>query len=74
MVASKVDLAHLRKVSANEANALAYEWRCLCVETLTKTRQKIEEVYTMLMRQIRDKKLNKKKKVALIKDLVLFFK
>lgn len=51
-----MDLAHLRKVSANGANFLANECYCLYAETLAKTRQKIEEVYAMLMRQIRDKK------------------
>ncbi|KAI8973836.1 small GTPase superfamily [Mycotypha africana] len=56
LVGNKVDLAHLRKVSAADAKALASEWRCSYVETSAKTRQNVEEVYTMLMRQIQDRK------------------
>ncbi|CAO3650636.1 unnamed protein product [Cunninghamella blakesleeana] len=57
LVGNKVDLAHLRKVSSSEASALAQEWNCQYVETSAKTRQNVEQVYTMLMRQIRDRKL-----------------
>jgi Ras-related protein Ral-A len=46
----------LRKVQASDANQLASEWRCPYVETSAKTRQNVDEVYTMLMRQIRDRK------------------
>ncbi|KAI8331533.1 small GTPase superfamily [Chlamydoabsidia padenii] len=57
LVGNKVDLAHLRKVSTSEAGALAQEWNCQYVETSAKTRQNVDQVYTMLMRQIRDRKM-----------------
>ncbi|ORZ20726.1 small GTPase superfamily [Absidia repens] len=57
LVGNKVDLAHLRKVSTSEAGALAQEWNCEYVETSAKTRQNVDQVYTMMMRQIRDRKM-----------------
>jgi Ras-related protein Ral-A len=63
-----VDLAHLRKVPATEANALASEWHCPYVETSAKTRQNVEEVYTMLMRQIRDRKAKQQQQSSPDKD------
>lgn len=57
LVGNKVDLAHLRKVSSSEAQALASEWNCPYIETSAKTRHNVEQVYTVLMRQIRDRKL-----------------
>ncbi|KAG0167485.1 hypothetical protein DFQ28_005976 [Apophysomyces sp. BC1034] len=57
LVGNKVDLAHLRKVTGSEASSLATEWGCPYIETSAKTRQNVEEVYTMLMRQIRERKL-----------------
>ncbi|KAH8556208.1 small GTPase superfamily [Umbelopsis sp. PMI_123] len=56
LVGNKVDLEHLRRVSSNEATALAAEWNCPYVETSAKTRQNVEEVYTQLMRKIRVRK------------------
>ncbi|KAI9269189.1 small GTPase superfamily [Phascolomyces articulosus] len=56
LVGNKVDLAHLRKVSSSEATQLSQEWGCPYLETSAKTRQNVEEVYTMLMRSIRDRK------------------
>ncbi|KAI8143401.1 small GTPase superfamily [Fennellomyces sp. T-0311] len=56
LVGNKVDLAHLRKVSSSEAQQLSQEWGCPYLETSAKTRQNVEEVYTMLMRSIRDRK------------------
>ncbi|KAI9323290.1 small GTPase superfamily [Dichotomocladium elegans] len=56
LVGNKVDLAHLRKVSSSEAQQLAQEWGCPYLETSAKTRQNVDEVYTMLMRSIRDSK------------------
>ncbi|KAG1473778.1 hypothetical protein G6F56_000754 [Rhizopus delemar] len=56
LVGNKVDLAHLRKVPESEAMSLATEWQCSYIETSAKTRQNVEGVYTMLMRQIRDRK------------------
>ena len=61
LVGNKVDLAHLRKVPASEANGLAQEWGCQYVETSAKTRQNVDLVYTMLMRQIRDRKLKQQR-------------
>ncbi|KAI9019242.1 small GTPase superfamily [Phycomyces nitens] len=57
LVGNKVDLVHLRKVSTDEASSLAAEWNCSYIETSAKTRYNVDEVYTMLMRQIRDRKL-----------------
>ncbi|CAO3700410.1 unnamed protein product [Rhizopus microsporus] len=68
LVGNKVDLAHLRKVSASEANALANNWHCSYVETSAKTRQNVEEVYTMLMRQIRDRKAKQQQENSPDKD------
>ncbi|RUS13020.1 hypothetical protein BC937DRAFT_86477, partial [Endogone sp. FLAS-F59071] len=56
LVGNKVDLLHLRKVTFSEASARAAEWNCPYVETSAKTRQNVEEVYTQLMRKIRDRK------------------
>ncbi|CDH56749.1 ras-related protein ral-a-like isoform 1 [Lichtheimia corymbifera JMRC:FSU:9682] len=56
LVGNKVDLAHLRKVPSSEAQQLAQEWGCPYLETSAKTRQNVDEVYTMLMRSIRDRK------------------
>ncbi|KAJ2962286.1 hypothetical protein NQZ79_g2503 [Umbelopsis isabellina] len=56
LVGNKVDLEHLRRVSSNEASALASEWNCPYVETSAKTRQNVEQVYTQLMRKIRERK------------------
>ncbi|GAN08564.1 conserved hypothetical protein [Mucor ambiguus] len=68
LVGNKVDLAHLRKVPASEANSLASEWHCPYVETSAKTRQNVEEVYTMLMRQIRDRKAKQQQQSSPDKD------
>ncbi|KAG0174238.1 hypothetical protein DFQ28_002845 [Apophysomyces sp. BC1034] len=56
LVGNKVDLAHLRKVPSSEAEQLAQDWNCPYLETSAKTRQNVEEVYTMLMRSIRGRK------------------
>jgi Ras-related protein Ral-A len=56
LVGNKVDLAHLRKVDSSEAQQLSQEWGCPYLETSAKTRQNVEEVYTMLMRHIRERK------------------
>ncbi|KAL1914410.1 uncharacterized protein VTP21DRAFT_8928 [Calcarisporiella thermophila] len=56
LVGNKVDLAHLRKVTTEEAKTRASEWGCPYVETSAKTRQGVDEVYTQLMRMIRDRK------------------
>ncbi|ORY93482.1 small GTPase superfamily [Syncephalastrum racemosum] len=61
LVGNKVDLAHLRKVEPSEASALATEWNCPYMETSAKTRQNVEQVYTLLMRQIRDRKVKSQK-------------
>lgn len=68
LVGNKVDLAHLRKVPATEASSLASEWHCPYVETSAKTRQNVEEVYTMLMRQIRDRKAKQQQQSSPDKD------
>ncbi|KAI9359518.1 small GTPase superfamily [Pilaira anomala] len=68
LVGNKVDLAHLRKVPATEAQSLASEWHCPYVETSAKTRQNVEDVYTMLMRQIRDRKAKQQQSSSPDKD------
>jgi Ras-related protein Ral-A len=50
-----------KAVPQNEAAALADEWNCKYIETSAKTRQNIDEVYTELMRQIRDRKAKQEK-------------
>ncbi|CAO3690157.1 unnamed protein product [Umbelopsis vinacea] len=64
LVGNKVDLEHLRRVSSNEASALASEWNCPYVETSAKTRQNVEQVYTQLMRKIRERKETLQRAVA----------
>lgn len=64
LVGNKVDLEHLRRVSSNEASALASEWNCPYVETSAKTRQNVEQVYTQLMRKIRERKESLQRAVA----------
>ncbi|KAG2173904.1 hypothetical protein INT44_000017 [Umbelopsis vinacea] len=61
LVGNKVDLEHLRKVTFNDAAALADEWNCKYIETSAKTRQNVDEVYTELMRQIRNRKAKQEK-------------
>ncbi|KAI8139618.1 small GTPase superfamily [Fennellomyces sp. T-0311] len=68
LVGNKVDLAHLRKVENSEASALASEWNCPYIETSAKTRQNVEQVYTILMRQIRDRKVRQQKSSSPDKD------
>ncbi|KAI9268219.1 small GTPase superfamily [Phascolomyces articulosus] len=68
LVGNKVDLAHLRKVENSEASQLANEWHCPYIETSAKTRQNVEQVYTTLMRQIRDRKLRQQKSNSPDKD------
>lgn len=56
LVGNKADLADQRKVTSREAELKAKEWNCPYVETSAKTRQNVEEIYTKLMRSVRDKK------------------
>ncbi|KAG0230720.1 hypothetical protein BGW42_000774 [Actinomortierella wolfii] len=56
LVGNKADLGALRKVSYEEASAKANEWNCPYIETSAKTRLNVEEVYTMLLREIRKRK------------------
>ncbi|KAG0262797.1 hypothetical protein DFQ27_002110 [Actinomortierella ambigua] len=56
LVGNKADLRQLRKVSYEEAQAKATEWNCTYIETSAKTRLNVEEVYTMLLREIRKRK------------------
>ncbi|KAI8138540.1 P-loop containing nucleoside triphosphate hydrolase protein [Fennellomyces sp. T-0311] len=64
LVGNKVDLAHLRKVENSEASA----GNCPYIETSAKTRQNVEQVYTILMRQIRDRKVRQQKSSSPDKD------
>ncbi|KAI7866650.1 small GTPase superfamily [Spinellus fusiger] len=56
LVGNKVDLGHLRKVASSEPQQLAQDWNCQYIETSAKTRQNVDEIYTVLMRNIRDRK------------------
>jgi len=68
LVGNKVDLAYFRKVTSDEAQALAAEWGCPYVETSAKTRQNVEEVYTQLMRMIQEQKEQMSKRGGKQKD------
>jgi len=43
-------------VNHEEAAAKAAEWNCLYIETSAKTRQNVEDVYSILMRKIEERK------------------
>ncbi|KAG0333059.1 hypothetical protein BG000_009513 [Podila horticola] len=57
LVGNKADLTPLRKVSVEEAKARAAEWQCPYMETSAKTRHNVEQVYSALLRMIRERKL-----------------
>eukprot|EP00160_Parvularia_atlantis_P013701 Unigene2994_Nuclearia_a/m.9212 Unigene2994_Nuclearia_a/g.9212 ORF Unigene2994_Nuclearia_a/g.9212 Unigene2994_Nuclearia_a/m.9212 type:complete len:197 (+) Unigene2994_Nuclearia_a:361-951(+) len=56
LVGNKVDLEDKRAVRKEEAQAKAREWNCLYVETSAKTSHNVHEVYSGLLRKIRDRK------------------
>ncbi|KAF9289610.1 small GTPase superfamily [Linnemannia elongata] len=56
LVGNKADLTQLRKVNREEAAARAAEWNCPYYETSAKTRHNVDEVYTVLMRKIQQRK------------------
>ncbi|KAF8938903.1 small GTPase superfamily [Dissophora ornata] len=56
LVGNKADLIQLRKVNKDEAAARAGEWNCPYYETSAKTRVNVDEVYTVLMRKIQQRK------------------
>ncbi|KAF9326329.1 hypothetical protein BG006_010217 [Podila minutissima] len=60
LVGNKADLVQLRKVSVEEAKARAAEWQCPYMETSAKTRHNVEQVYSSLLRMIRERKLGAK--------------
>ncbi|CAG8686476.1 11690_t:CDS:2, partial [Ambispora gerdemannii] len=60
LVGNKSDLAQIRKVTREEAQQKALEWGCPYIETSAKTRQNVDEVYTQLMRKIRERKDSQK--------------
>ncbi|KAF9301960.1 hypothetical protein BGZ74_006054 [Mortierella antarctica] len=60
LVGNKADLVQLRKVSVEEAKARAAEWQCPYMETSAKTRHNVEQVYSALLRTIRERKLGAK--------------
>ncbi|KAG0369619.1 small GTPase superfamily [Gamsiella multidivaricata] len=60
LVGNKADLGQLRRVNAAEATERAAGWGCHYMETSAKTRQNVEEVYTLLLRQIQERKLGSK--------------
>ncbi|KAF9435703.1 hypothetical protein BGZ76_005694 [Entomortierella beljakovae] len=56
LVGNKADLTPLRKVNKEEAAERAAEWSCPYYETSAKTRLNVDEVYTVLMRKIQQRK------------------
>ncbi|KAF9898988.1 hypothetical protein BX616_003387 [Lobosporangium transversale] len=60
LVGNKADLSQLRKVNYEDAVTKAAEWSCPYYETSAKTRQNVDEVYTVLMRKIQQRKENAK--------------
>ncbi|KAG0000236.1 hypothetical protein BGZ80_010420 [Entomortierella chlamydospora] len=56
LVGNKADLTQLRKVNQGDAAARATEWNCPYYETSAKTRLNVDEVYTVLMRKIQQRK------------------
>ncbi|KAG0301188.1 hypothetical protein BGZ98_008558 [Dissophora globulifera] len=56
LVGNKADLTQLRKVKHDEAEERAAEWNCPYYETSAKTRHNVDEVYTVLMRKIQQRK------------------
>ncbi|KAI1319866.1 hypothetical protein EDD11_002860 [Mortierella claussenii] len=62
LVGNKADLGQLRKVDPQEAAARAAEWNCQYIETSAKTRQNVEEIYAILMRQIQHRKAGVKER------------
>ncbi|KAF9423644.1 hypothetical protein BGZ94_008214 [Podila epigama] len=62
LVGNKADLNQLRKVDYEEAAARAAEWNCRYIETSAKTRQNVDDVYSMLMRQIEERKQGAKER------------
>ena len=56
LVGNKADLTSQRQVTTREGELLAKEWGCSFIETSAKTRQNVDEIYTKLMRSIRDRK------------------
>ncbi|XP_071372077.1 GTP-binding protein Rit1 [Centroberyx affinis] len=55
LVGNKSDLAHLRQVSVEEGRELAGEFQCPFFETSAAFRYYIDEVFTALVRQIRQR-------------------
>ncbi|KAI8926518.1 small GTPase superfamily [Entophlyctis helioformis] len=55
LVGNKADLSD-RQVSAREGELKAKEWGCPYMETSAKTRQNVDESFSKLMRNIRDRK------------------
>ncbi|KAF9951657.1 hypothetical protein BGZ65_005819 [Modicella reniformis] len=62
LVGNKADLSQRRKVDPREAAARATDWNCQYIETSAKTRQNVDEVYTLLMRLIQERKQSAKER------------
>jgi len=58
LVGNKVDLIHERprKITREEAERKAWEWRCPYYETSAKTRENVDAIYETLLRKVRDSK------------------
>ncbi|KAK3819536.1 MAG: small GTPase superfamily [Benniella sp.] len=62
LVGNKADLTQRRKVDPREAAARAEEWNCQYIETSAKTRQNVDEIFTLVMKLIQERKLNAKER------------
>lgn len=68
LVGNKVDLANRRKVSVEEAEAKAAQWKVPYIETSAKTTQNVGKVFTDLLHEIKGLKLADNKVVNVQKN------
>lgn len=59
LVANKLDLQAQRKVSTEEGKALATQFGCHFFETSAALRHNVDEVFYTLVREIRNKEMQK---------------
>ncbi|KAI3631747.1 hypothetical protein MIR68_010220 [Amoeboaphelidium protococcarum] len=59
LVGNKADLAHLRKVTVEEAQRKATQWNMQYIETSAKTKQNVDQAYYTLVAKVREYKIKK---------------